>query len=371
MKLAFFVPHFNDGGLERSTTRLAEEVVRMGGEAVLVLLQDRGKMLTQWPDSTSVRVLHKRSTFLAIPALANLLRTEQFDALISAQDHANVAAVLARQLSRRRIPLILTERLSLRAAMAARGWFRRNILSRMVKYAYPRADAVVANSMDGAREVESVLGWSSGRVNSIYNPTVNDSIAHLSKESLADSWFTPGNIPVVMGVGRLVEQKDFSTLIRAFANARKTTELRLAIFGDGPHRDDLNNLAQELGISEHVRLEPFVENPFKYLSRAALFVLSSRFEGLPNALIEAHACGVPTISTDCPTGPSEILRKGAYGILVPVGDHEAMANAIVAIISNQALAATYVSSAMDGLDRFSPANCYSQYQALLERVRIQ
>jgi glycosyltransferase involved in cell wall biosynthesis len=369
MKLVFFVPHFSDGGLERSTIRLAEEIVRRGGEAVLVTLHDQGKMLPQWPDPTNVRVLHRRSTFSAIPALAKLMRSERMDGLVSAQDHANVAAVLAKQLSRKRIPLILTERLSLRAAMKARGWFRRSVLRLLVKYAYPRANAVVANSQDGAREVESVLGWPEGRVAAIYNPTVNDSIEQLAKETVDDTWFTAGNIPVVVGLGRLVEQKDFSMLIHAFANARKTTELRLAIFGDGPQRDDLTNLAQELGISEHVRMEPFVVNPYKYLSRAALFVLSSRYEGLPNALIEAHACGVPTVSTDCPTGPREILDNGELGILVPVGDRELMTEAIVELAANRALANQYVDEATKKLGRFTPQNTYLSYKELIENIR--
>ena len=369
MKLAFFVPHFNDGGLERSTIRLAEEVVRRGGEALLVTLQGTGKMLPQWPDPGSVRVLHPRRAFTAIPALAKLLRRENMDALISAQDHANVAAVLARKLSRKKVPLILTERLSLRAAMNARGLFRRNVLSRLVAYAYPRADAIVANSYDGAREVESVLGWPVGRVTAIYNPTVNSSINKLANEEVDDVWFNSGGIPVIVGLGRLVKQKDFVTLIRAFAIARATEECRLVIFGDGPLRDELKMLSNELGVARQVRIEPFVNNPYKYLSRAALFVLSSRYEGLPNALIEAQACGLPTISTDCPTGPREILEDGASGMLVPVGDSESMARAITELLADRVQAQKYVDRANTGLNRFTPSQSYLRYEALIERIQ--
>lgn len=368
MKLAFFVPHFDDGGVERSTIRLAEEVVRRGGEAVLIALHDTGKMLPLWPDAENIRILHRRSTFVAIPRITRLLRREKFDAVISAQDHANVAAVLARKLSRRDVPLILTERLSLRAAMDARGWFRRNVLRSLVAWLYPRADAVVANSQDGAREVESVLGWSTGRVNAIYNPTVNDSIEEFAKEETDDPWFEPASAPVIMGLGRLVEQKDFTTLIRAFAEVHKSVDSRLVIFGDGALRDPLKQLASELGINEHVRIEPFVGNPYKYLSRAAVFVLSSLYEGLPNALIEAQACGVPTVSTDCPTGPREILENGRLGMLVPMGDSELMTEAIIEIMSNRVLAKEYVELANKRLDRFTPAQSYSKYTSLIESI---
>lgn len=340
--------------------------MRRGDEAVLVTLRNTGKMLPQWPDSKSVRVLHRRSTFLAIPALSKLLRNEEMDVLISAQDHANVAAMLARKLSRKKIPLILTERLSLRAAMKARGWFRRKILSSLVAYAYPRADAVVANSQDGASEVESVLGWSAGRVSAIYNPTVSESISGLGAEDVDDEWFDPGGSPVVIGLGRLVEQKDFSTLVRAIAGVQESAECRLVIFGDGPLRSELKRLANDLGITEKVRIEPFVENPYKYLSRGAVFVLSSRYEGLPNALIEAQACGLPCVSTDCPTGPREILEDGGSGILTPMGDSELMAESIAKMLDDRNLAQAYVTKATAGLSRFTPAKCYSSYRDLVE-----
>jgi glycosyltransferase involved in cell wall biosynthesis len=369
MKFGFFVPHFSEGGLERSTLRLADEVVRQGGEALLITLRDNGRMLSMWPGSDSVRALGRRSAFMSIPSLARLLRKEDLDVLISAQDHANVAAVLARKLSRKETPLILTERVSMRAAMGARGWFRRKTLGRLIAYAYPRADVVLANSEAGAREIESVLNWPTGGAVTIYNPTADESISELAKEAVDNPWFVGGEIPVIVGMGRLVEQKDFATLIRAFSVVRNIQECRLVIFGDGPLRGDLERQTVELGISNDVLFESFVENPFKYLSRSATFVVSSKFEGLPNALIEAQVCGVPTVSTDCPTGPLEILQEGRAGALVPVGDYQAMASAIEGIIADPALAEKYVRAATVGLDRFRPTRCYSQYVELIEQVR--
>jgi len=368
MNFVFYVPHFKEGGLERSTTRLAEEVVRRGGRALLVTLRGDGKMLPEWPDAECVRVLGSRSAFTSIPALSRLLRRENIDVLVSAQDHANVSAVIARMLSRRTIPLILTERVSLTGSMKARGLFRRTVLARMVKWAYPKADVVVANSQDGAREVEEYMGWTRGRVETIYNPTVGSTIAGMAAEEVSDPWFAADEVPVVMGLGRLDEQKDFATLVRAVAVVRMTQECRLVIFGDGSLRDGIAGLATELEVAQHVRLEGFVENPYKYLSRSQAFVLSSRYEGLPNALIEAQACGVPAISTDCPTGPREILEDGKSGALVPVGDHVAMAEAIIRVLSDKELGESYVSSANAALDRFTPKSSYLQYEALVEAV---
>lgn len=369
MKIGFFVPHFAEGGLERSTLGLAEEIVRRGDEALLITLNATGKMIKMWPCEDGLRVLHSTRTVTSIPALSRVIRQEKIDALISAQDHANITAVLARTLSRSKVPLILTERSFIHGSMKTRGWFRRMVLSRLMSCTYPRADVVVANSRAGARIVESYLGWTEGRVKTVYNPTINDTIEKLQISETADPWFDSDEMPVVMGMGRLDENKDFATLIRAIAQVRSVIKCRLVIFGNGPLRGTLTELAAELGIAGHVRLAPFVENPFQYLYRSAVFVLSSKSEGLPNALIEAQACGVPTVSTDCPTGPREILEDGDHGILVPVGDHKAMAEGITAILSDNNLAKRYVDSSNSNLDRFRPAECYSQYMALVREIR--
>src|SRR5262249_54469789 len=155
-------------------------------------------------------------------------------------------------------------------------------------------------------------------------------------------WFAAGSPPVVLGVGRLALQKDFSTLIKAFAHVRSRAPARLLILGDGEKRVELEVLVKELGLTADVCLLGYVDNPFAYMRRCAAFVLSSEYEGLPNSLIEAMACGAPVISTDCPCGPAEILDGGRYGLLVPVGDVEAMAAAISATLQKTPETATSV-----------------------------
>ena len=147
-------------------------------------------------------------------------------------------------------------------------------------------------------------------------------------------WLDGSDIPVVIAAGKLKPQKDFETLLRAFALVQAKRNARLIILGRGPKKQALRELATELGISDCFQLPGHVRNPYAYFSRAAVFVLSSAWEGLPNVLIEAMACGCSVVSTDCPSGPFEILEEGAVGRLVPVGDATAMAKAIIESLDN-------------------------------------
>ena len=174
-----------------------------------------------------------------------------------------------------------------------------------------------------------VTGIPRERIKVIFNPSVvGTEVAEKAKAPLDHPWFEPGQPSVVVAVGRLQEQKDYATMIRAFAQVRKARPVRLLILGEGKERPMLEALIEELGLQEDVGLPGFVMNPYAYLARASLFVLSSRWEGLPTVLIEALCCGTPVVSMDCPSGPREILRGGEYGRLVPVGDAEALARAI-------------------------------------------
>jgi len=140
---------------------------------------------------------------------------------------------------------------------------------------------------------------------------------------------------VLLGVGRLVRQKDFPTLLKAFARVRAVRPTHLLILGEGRERTKLEMLAQSLGVADAVALLGFTPNPFPYMVRAAAFVLSSAWEGSPGALIEAMACGCPVVSTNCPSGPAEILDNGLYGPLVPVGDSDALAQAMLTVLTQR------------------------------------
>jgi glycosyltransferase involved in cell wall biosynthesis len=173
------------------------------------------------------------------------------------------------------------------------------------------------------------------RITTIYNPVVTPALAGQAQAPLTHPWFAPGSPPVLLAVGRLHYQKDFPTLLRAFARVRAVRAVRLLILGEGDQGAALRASAQELGITTDVELPGFVLNPFAYMARAAVFVLSSAYEGLPGVLIQALACGCPVVSTDCPSGPAEILEGGVYGPLVPVGDDVALAKAILSTLNTR------------------------------------
>jgi glycosyltransferase involved in cell wall biosynthesis len=202
----------------------------------------------------------------------------------------------------------------------------------LARHFYPRADAIIAVSNGIADDLAQVTGLPRERITTIYSPVITPELQEKARAPLDHPWFAQGSPPVLLGVGRLVPQKDFPTLLKAFARVRAVRKARLVILGEGIRRMELETLVRELGVAADVTLPGFVANPFPYMAGASVFVLSSAWEGLPGVLIEAMACGCPVVSTDCPSGPAEILDGGAYGPLVPVGNDEALAKAILSVL---------------------------------------
>ena len=193
---------------------------------------------------------------------------------------------------------------------------------------YPFADCAVGISRGTTSELEGVPGMARDRIHTIYNPVVSADLDRKARESPHHPWFDDRSCPVILAIGRMKKVKDFSTLLRAFARLLDRRPARLIVLGMGRLQPSLFSLARELGIAEHVDFPGFKKNPYAFLAKADLFVLSSRHEALPTVLIEAMACGCPVVSTDCPFGPREILEDGRLGPLVPVGNAEAMAEAM-------------------------------------------
>jgi glycosyltransferase involved in cell wall biosynthesis len=210
---------------------------------------------------------------------------------------------------------------------------RRNPVKRFLRrmgivFCYRRAELVIANSDRVADDIIAVTGIHGGHLQILDNPTVSDEMFGLSESPSGHPWLDNEGPPVILGVGRLVRQKDFKTLIGAFARVRKCRECRLVILGEGKDREDLEAYAEQLAVSEAVSLPGFQVNPFAFMKRAAVFALSSAWEGSPNVLIQSLALGTPCVSTDCPGGSHDILGEGKFGPLVPVGDENALAEGI-------------------------------------------
>jgi glycosyltransferase involved in cell wall biosynthesis len=255
------------------------------------------------------------------------LRREQPDALLSAADHANLIAIWAAKLAHVRSRIVISEHAVFSQAMRFAYGIRGRTAIRLAHMFYPQADRIVAVSQAAAEDLRTELKLAAERVEVIYNPIVNAELRQLALEPVQHAWFAPGAPPVILAAGRLNSQKDYPTLIRAFALARKDRSARLMILGEGEARPELEKLARELDLASEISLPGYVENPLAYMARAAVFVVSSLWESFSNVIVEALVAGAPVISTDC-AGPREILQNGRYGKIVPCGNVEALEQAI-------------------------------------------
>ena len=234
------------------------------------------------------------------------------------------AATMATRLAGHQVRVVGT----LHAKMGSRRWLRR------AKRAYPHADASVGVSRGVASELTEAVGVPVGRVHTIYNPVVSEALVRNSDEPAGHPWLDAPGPRVILAAGRLSKQKDFPTLLTAFARLRERCPARLIVLGKGRLRLVLESQAKDLRISEHVDFPGFARNPYAFMAKASLFVLSSRYEGLPTVLIEAMACGCPVVSTNTPFGPEEILEDGRWGELVPIGDAKALSEAMLRALEN-------------------------------------
>lgn len=362
-RIAIFLPSLAGGGAEHVIVQLANHFSRRGVSVDLVLAQNTGV----WRDKVSpdVRVigLRARRTASALPWLIKYLRAEQPTCILATLLHANVVAALATALANTNTRLVLREanffteqkrratKVNAKAALSLSMW------------AYRRAHRVVAVSQAMAEDLRNALGLPAEKVVTIYNPVDLDALQNAAKMPVDHPWLSnDDDLPVILGIGRLEAQKDFATLLRAFAIVKTQHDCRLIILGEGTLRGRLTSLARELGVADSVDMPGFVKNPYAYLLRASVFVLSSAHEGMPNALVEALALGVPVVSTDCPSGPSEILEGGRWGPLVPVGDVSAMAHAILKTLAKPAIRETPIHTVCD---RFGVERIANQYLEVL------
>jgi glycosyltransferase involved in cell wall biosynthesis len=331
-QVALFLPSLAGGGAERMMLNLAGGLYAAGERVDLVLAQRFGEYVDEVPEGVRVVDLGAKRVLGAVPSLARYLGRERPRSILSALDHANIAAILARRMaaSPSRLFVSVHNTLSVEAQRSHR--LRDHMLPMLARRFYPGASAVVAVSRGVAEDLVQRVGIPRGRVKVIYNAVVTPELQRQATQSSGHPWLAEGQPPVILAAGRLIPSKGFATLIDAFARARQGCAARLLILGEGPERARLESLARGSTARADIALPGFVSNPFSYMREAGLFVLASTSEGLPAVLIEALACGTPVVSTDCRSGPAEILDNGRHGTLVPVGDVEALASAMVAAL---------------------------------------
>ncbi len=292
--------------------------------------------------------------------VARYVREADPQILMSGGPGSDHACILAGELTGRRVPTVISIRNNVRLGQNEKTKAKSHAL-------LPRADSVVAVSNGIAAEAVEVFGLDAQRVHTIYNPKPLAEIRRMAENVPPHPWFGDGDPPVILTVLRDSPQKDWATLIEAFCRVRRKTDARLAILGPLPDRfrAQISASAGHLGVDGDIAFLGFDENPFRYMRRAALFVLSSRFEGMPNVLIESLACGTPVVSTDAPHGPAEILENGRWGRLTPVGDVSAMAEAILASLTGDVVPADELRRRAED---FSAERAVTAYEALFAQM---
>lgn len=374
-RISFLLDNLAGGGAERVMLNLATGFARLGHPVDVLVCKMEGSLCDKIPKDVNVVQLKASSsrlgilyalvadpasfqyvvkmaklarklpgTFRFLPALIRHLKKRQPAGLISALPRGNINAVLARRFSGASTRVIVGVHINYSVQQhddQVGNKLKAQYMEHLVRRCYRQAHAVVAVSKGVADDVSEYLGIPQSRVSTVYNPIATRDIQAMAGESTSHPWLEAGDVPVILGIGRFVAQKDFPVLVKAFARIRKKLPARLVLLGGDEssaeqrlQQQRLVELAKRLGVEEDFDMPGFVDNPFSYLSKAALFVLSSRYEGFGNVLVEALLCGCPVVSTDCPSGPAEILADGKYGRLVPIGDEGELAEAIYWTLKN-------------------------------------
>ncbi|WP_281244062.1 glycosyltransferase [Ectothiorhodospira marina] len=327
--LAVLVSLSGEGGVERMVLNLVREWADMGLQIDLVLIREESQHLRDLPETVNVTRLGTRHSALGVAPLARYLRERRPDLLLAAKDRAGRAALKARRRVKVNTRIFIRLGTTLSEAMEGRSRLRKWLRYRPMRRLYPLVNGIIAVSQGVADDVRQITDLPENRVHVVRNPVITPGLEALAAEPAPHPWLEDGGDPVIIGMGRLTRQKDFPTLLRAFASIQLHRPARLIILGEGGDREALAALSRSLGVEDRGVMPGFAANPYAWLRRAHLFVLSSAWEGSPNALTEAMALGVPVVSTDCRSGPREILQGGRYGPLVPVGDVTALGESML------------------------------------------
>lgn len=339
---------------------MANELARRGLRVDMVLAEAEGVFIEMLVPS--IRVVDLKSPTLKGYALAlsKYLKREVPDALLAQGEEAGVAAILARLISRVSTRMVLVCHSTISQYVPRARDFKVRFLPGLMRLTYPRADHVVAVSSGVADDLAQTIGLSRAGVHVIPNPSITSGFLGFTPEKPEHRFFASGR-PVVVAVGSLVAAKDYPSLLEAFSMVIRNQDMRLIILGEGSERASLEALVSHLGLGDLVDLPGFVDPPWSFMAYSSVFVLSSAWEGLPTVLVEALALGCRIVSTDCRSGPREILEGGRYGKLVPVGSPSDMAKAILGVIDRPIDVLGQKERARD----FMPAPCLNAYLPLL------
>ena len=371
MKIRLFFAHPSHGGIENVLGILAHSLMQYADVEVASFLPQRVQEILAHTggeaNSHDLKIVGLSSKGVKWWNIYTELRASRPDVILTFQGALSVS--MAGILGLHGIPLVVRE------SNSPSGVFGSGPLAcakvKMKRFVYRRADAVVALSEHVCRDVLN-LGIKSDKITVIYNPVRLEHVRQQAQQSAQHEWLDAKRGPVIVTVGRLTPQKDLPTLLKAFSIVSEadfgSNPAQLVIVGDGAERDTLEKLSAELGVSDRVAFVGFQTNPHKFVAKADMFVLSSLYEGMPNSLVEAMACGTPCIASNAPGGSSEVLLGGDAGVLFPVGDWRALAAYIIALLKNPEARRKLAATATASIGRFDEQHITDAYFSLLRRM---
>lgn len=332
--VAFFLQNVDGGGAERAVVALAGQIARRGCIVDLVLGDASSDYRAEIPPEVNVYDFRTTSASRVLGRLVDYLRQRKPTAAMAALDTPNILLVIAAALAGFKGRTIVSQRAAVDASHRELPPLRRMATRFAQRACFRHADGLISNSLAATRDLVTQFGIAPEKIVTIPNAVDVERIGRLAAEPV-DATFSPEHIPMIVSVGSLTERKDVPTLIKAFARVRAQRPAKLVIIGKGAEQGRIEALIAELGITDDVHLPGFDANPYKWMAVATVFVSASTGEGFPNVIAEALALGRPVVATDCPGDTAELLGHGQWGRLVPVGDPERMAAAIVAAMDDR------------------------------------
>ncbi|MGG2954222.1 glycosyltransferase [Geobacillus stearothermophilus] len=327
--IAIFLPSLHGGGAERVMLNLAHGLYEEGYRVDIILSKAEGSYLKQLSKDINLLDLNCKRVLHSLVPLMKYLKNNRPPILLSALGHANLVALWAVELAKTSTKVIVTEHSTLSISIKNSKNLKSKFIPFLMKKFYRKALSIVTVSKGVAEDLIKNLNIPKEKVKVIYNPIVTEKLIALSYEDVEHPWMKNNERPIILAAGRLTAAKDYPTMIKSFRKIRNKINAKLIILGEGEQRKKIEELAENLGIRCDIDIVGFVENPYAYMRKADIFLLTSKWEGFGNVLVEAMACGTPVVATDCPNGPREILEDGKYGVLVPPGNVDALTEAVL------------------------------------------
>jgi len=338
--IAFFLESLDGGGAERAIVALAGEIVGRGYTVDLVVARTDSDFRHEISSGVNVVDLASQTHLRTLFRLIAYIRRRNPTVMMSSLDVPNIMLVVAAKISGYKGRTMISQRAVVAASQREWSLSHRWLIMLLQRTLFKRADALISNSHAAAKELRALFGVPAERIHVIHNAVNVRRIIRLSDESLSAIWLSKIQGPLIVSVGSLTTRKDVGTLIRAFALVKAKRQASLVLVGkvEGENsvgeRDKIEKLISDLELGANVHLPGFDANPYKWIAAAAVFVSSSTAEGFSNVIAEALALGRPIVATDCPGDTAELLQHGKWGRLVPVGDPERMADAILAALDD-------------------------------------